>query len=394
MIIGGTHEDTPFYNTDPVNSFEFFPPKDNGVARPSAFLARTVPTNLFPRGFALPDGTVFIVANNQSIIYDIEKNTETRLPDIPNGVRVTNPFDGSAVLLPLSPPNFTPEVLVCGGSNVDDRIPSANLSSQDPASTQCSRITLTPEGIKKGWEVEHLLEPRMMPEMIPLPNGQILITNGAMTGYAAIASVGDSIDGSSNADHPALTPSLYTPTAPLGQRISNKGMPTTKIPRMYHSTVSLTPMGNIFIAGSNPNQMVVNTTTFPTTFQVEYLNPPFMSVARPIMSNVPKQIQFNQKFTINVNVPTNLKAQTIKVALMDLGFSSHAFHSSARLVFMEAQLSPNRKSLTITSPPNNRVFPPGPAFIFLTIDDVTSTGAHVMVGDARPPPVADQGIAL
>ena len=94
--------------------------------------------------FALPDGRVFMVANNQSIIYDIEKNTETRLPDIPNGVRVTNPIDGSAILLPLSPPDFTPEVLVCGGSTADTSKPSTSLSSQQPASSQCSRITLTP----------------------------------------------------------------------------------------------------------------------------------------------------------------------------------------------------------------------------------------------------------
>ena len=50
----------------------------------------------------------------------------------------------------------------------------------------------------------------------------------------------------------------------------------------------------------------------------------------------------------------------LEVALMDLGFSTHAFHSSSRLVFMDAHLSVDRTSLTITSPPNNRVFPPGP----------------------------------
>jgi len=151
--------------------------------------------------FALPDGTVLMIANNQTIIYDIEKNTETILPDIPNGVRVTNPFDGTAALLPLSPPNYIPEVLVCGGSNSSDQIPSLQLSSQDLASDQCSRLTLTPEGIRKGWEVEHLLELRMMPEMILMPNGQVLITNGAQTGYAAINSVKDPV-GQSNADHP------------------------------------------------------------------------------------------------------------------------------------------------------------------------------------------------
>lgn len=143
-----------------------------------------------------------MVANNQSIIYDIEAKTETILPDIPNGVRVTNPMDGSATLLPLSPPLYVPEVLVCGGSNSSDQIPPANLSTQDPASDQCSRITLTPAGIKKGWEVERMLEGRMMPEMILLPNGQVLIINGGQTGYAAMSSVGDQV-GNSNADHAA-----------------------------------------------------------------------------------------------------------------------------------------------------------------------------------------------
>ena len=66
---------------------------------------------------------------------------------------------------------------------------------------------------------------------------------------------------------------------------------------------------------------------------------------------------------------------------MDLGFSSHAFHSSARLVFLDFTLSKDGKTLTINAPPNNRIYPPGPAFIFLTVDDITSEGAHVMIGD-------------
>jgi hypothetical protein len=48
------------------------------------------------------------------------------------------------------------------------------------------------------------------------------------------------------------------------------------------------------------------------------------------------------------------------VALMDLGFSTHAFHSSSHLVFLTANLSAERTSLTVQTPPNNRVYPPGP----------------------------------
>lgn len=142
-----------------------------------------------------------MIANNRSIIYDVEQRTETPLPDLPNGVRITNPMDGAATLLPLSPPFFTPEVLVCGGSTTNDTIPDSELSSQDPATDQCSRITLTPEGIRRGWVVERMLEGRVMAEMILMPDGRVLIINGAGTGYAALNSVRDPID-KSNADHP------------------------------------------------------------------------------------------------------------------------------------------------------------------------------------------------
>ncbi|THU91429.1 glyoxal oxidase precursor [Dendrothele bispora CBS 962.96] len=396
MIVGGIHRNTPFFNnfTAAAKSFEFFPKKDGGVPRPSEFLVRSLPVNLFPRVFALPDGKVFMVANNQSIIYDIEANTETILPDLPNGVRITNPYDGTATLLPLSPPDFIPEVLVCGGSNTTDQLLDAStLSSQDPASDQCSRITLTPEGIAKGWEVETMPEGRMMPEMVMLPNGQTMIINGARTGYAALNGVKDPV-GNSNADHAVKTPVLYNRDAPLGSRFDRTGLPTTDIARVYHSSVSLTPNGNIFIAGSNPNGGVVTGDKFSSEFRVEYLNPPFMSVPRPAVSNVPTQFGFNEKFTANVDIPEGLNTSDVKVALMDLGFSSHAFHSSSRLVFMDAQLSDDQTSLEITSPPNNRVFPPGPAYVFVTIDDVTSTGTKVMVGSGATPPVPDQGVPL
>jgi hypothetical protein len=35
--------------------------------------------------------------------------------------------------------------------------------------------------------------------------------------------------------------------------MTQKGLPTTDIARLYHSSVTLTPQGNILMAGSNPN---------------------------------------------------------------------------------------------------------------------------------------------
>ncbi|KAF5317650.1 hypothetical protein D9619_012554 [Psilocybe cf. subviscida] len=394
MIVGGTHKVATFYNIDPANTFEFFPSKDGGIPRPSAFLQRSLPVNLFPRVFALPDGTMLMIASNQTIIYDIEKNTETILPDIPNGVKVTNPFDGTATLLPLSPPLYTPEVLVCGGTASAVTVNSTQLSSQDPATDQCSRLEVTPEGIKRGWQIERMADPRIMPDMVLLPNGEVLITNGGRTGYAAVLAVRDPVGNSSDADHPVFTPELYTPDAPLGRRLSQAGLPTTSIARMYHSGVSLTPQGNILITGSNPNNFFVNGTEFHSELRIETLNPPFMTMARPVITQAPSQILFNEVITLSMDIPEGMNTTNIQVALMDLGFSTHAFHSSQRLVFMTAMLSPDRKSLTVHTPPNNRIYPPGPGWIFVTIDGVTSEGAHVLVGNGLPPPVQDQGVPI
>ena len=148
---------------------------------------------------------MFLLANNQSIIYDIEKDQETMLPDLPNGVRASNPYDGTATLLPLHPPDYVSEILVCGGSNASDLAPLDQLSTQDPTSDQCSRLTITPEGIERGWQVERMLEGRIMNEMVLMPNGKVLIINGAQTGYGGYGAVPitPGIDTTSNADHPA-----------------------------------------------------------------------------------------------------------------------------------------------------------------------------------------------
>lgn len=154
------------------------------------------------RTIALPNGDVFILANNKSILYNPETDTSIPLPDLPNGVRNSNPVDGAIAMLPLYPPTYVPDILSCGGSSVDDRLPWWELSAQDPASTQCSRLTLSPAGIAKGWEVEHMPEGRTLGEFILLPTGEAVLINGMGTGYAAFGSVRDPINGQSNADNP------------------------------------------------------------------------------------------------------------------------------------------------------------------------------------------------
>ena len=306
MILGGSTKGG-WMNNATVNNptIEYYPPKsisDLGIPIYSPFLADTLNSNLFPAAFSVSNGYVFVTANNDAMLYDWRSNNERRLPPIPNGVRVTYPLSGTALLLPLSPEaDYTSEILICGGSTIDDTRPSWEISSQEPASAQCSRIVLTEEGIARGWEVEYMPQARMMPDAVLLPTGQVVILNGAETGIAGYGNV-QSQRGYSNADRPTLTPLLYDPTAPVGQRFTSDGMPTSEIPRMYHSVATLTPNGDIMIAGSNPN-LDRSEETFGTEYRVEWLRPPYIAQERPIILGVngdEKRIGFGQEAAVKV----------------------------------------------------------------------------------------------
>ncbi|KAF4582450.1 hypothetical protein EYR38_002574 [Pleurotus pulmonarius] len=352
MIFGGSMANA-FINNATINNptFEFFPPKNinglhlspsskpllmllhpgfNGLQIPTKFMVDTMKGNHFPNVHTLPDGRLFVSANQQAMLFDWKTNTETRLPGIPNGVRISSPFSGSAVLLPLTiANNFTPEIMICGGSVVDDTLAEVQLSSQMPASAH-------------------------------------------------------------NADKPALTAAVYDPDAPVGRRFSSAGIPASKVPRMYHSTASLTPDGSIILAGSNPNEQFTTEGRFPSEYRMEFLSPPFMFASRPtVISGVPATVDFGKTFTLNVDLPSN--ARDVSVSLMDLGFATHGVHMDQKLVQLRSTLSRNRKTLQVTAPRDGQLFSPGPGFLFIVTDGgVPSVGHRLIIGTGASPPV-DQG---
>ncbi|KAG1877743.1 putative copper radical oxidase [Suillus subalutaceus] len=367
MIIGGSKKGG-WMNNETVNNptIEYWPPKSihNSIGLPIhlPFLVRTLNANLFPIVFSLPDDRIFIAANQDAIIYDWRTNQEQRLPRIPNECRLL-----ASSFLCLPEDGYTAEILLCGGSTIDDKKPGYEISSQDPASSQCSRLLLTDQGIAAGWVVEQMPEARHMPDAVLLPTGEVLIVNGARTGISGYGNVIDQV-GQSNADHPVLTPVLYDPTAPAGRRFSSEGMTSSAIPRMYHSVATLTPNGDIMVAGSNPNL---------DRSEVKYGT-----------GNRPLALLYGQNLTLSVKFPPSTdKAPNIKVALMDLGFVTHAVHANSRLVYLSSSLFSDGHSLQITGPPRPAVYPPGPGWIYVVVDGVPSVGFQVMIGNGDGPPV-------
>ncbi|KAF5372597.1 hypothetical protein D9758_005225 [Tetrapyrgos nigripes] len=399
LLFGGSWDFWAIDNSTIINpTYEFYPPKNihghNGTPIYSPFLQDTLNANHFPLVITLPDGNLFIAANTQAMIFDWKTNEQVRnLPGIPNGVRISSPFSAGATLLPLTlENNYTPEVLICGGSTLDD---DAELftpgipSSQSPTSDQCVRMVLNDEGIAAGWQVEHMPEPRIMAELILLPDGRVTIVNGAQTGIAGNGFTKDQI-GESDCDHPALTPAIYDPTAPLGKRFTQEGLPTSEIPRLYHSTSSLTPNGSILLAGSNPNNDV-ETHLYPTEYRLEWLSPPYMEKPRPTYTGLPKTFDYNSKITLDVDLPPG--AENVSVVIMDLGFATHGVHMGQRLVGLVSELSHHKTKLTIAGPPSPTIYSPGPAFVFVLADGVPSFGSKTLIGTGAQPPLDEDALA-
>lgn len=76
------------------------------------------------------------------------------------------------------------------------------------------------------------------------------------------------------------------------------------------------------------------------------------------------------------------------MVLMDLGYVTHAVHANSRLVYLTASYKNN--TLTLTGPPNENIYPPGPGWMYVICDGVPSRGIKVMVGNGQSPPV-DEG---
>ena len=329
LVIGGSTENV-FMNNHSINqpSVSFFPDLLSTPAQfPFDFLNRTLNANLFPHAFSLPNKRAFVIANTDSIFFDWGASPpaeEAETYPLPNGVRVTYPMGGAALLLPLSSAeNYTSRILVCGGSTKFDMLCNFEYSAFEPASSQCSRIEIKRDGTTEGWQLDEPMAggARLMNDGVLLPTGEVVMVNGARAGFMGFGSVIDPI-GFSNAAFPALSPIVYSPDKPLGQRWQQLRV-RTDIARFYHSVATLTPNGDIMITGSNPNADR-ELALYPADYRVEWLSPPYMTAARPSYTGLGRTVDYGTTFTLDVEIPAELDRSKIN------GTSQHASQARRR----------------------------------------------------------------
>ncbi|KAA8537553.1 hypothetical protein F0562_027161 [Nyssa sinensis] len=215
IIIGGRRQ----FN------YEFYPKTGSTTeAYHLPFLVETtdpkIENNLYPFVFLNVDGNLFIFANNRAILFNYLKNVVVKTyPQMPGGDPRSYPSTGSSVLLPLKNlqgPAIEAEVLVCGGAPKGSYTSAMNGNFVGALNT-CGRIKIADPSPK--WVMETMPLARVMGDMLLLPNGNVLIINGASAGTA----------GWEFGRNPVLKPIIYRPNNPVGSRFEVQN-PST-IPR-------------------------------------------------------------------------------------------------------------------------------------------------------------------
>lgn len=149
-------------------------------------------TNLFPITYMLPSGKIFVAANRLAMLYDWKSNTEQRIQA--PAIRPNYPSSATSVLLPMTiANNWTPDVLLCGGTTLDTDGDPSTLSATSSASTQCSRMTVSDAGVVQGWRTENMPTPRIMGCGILTPDGKVFITGGATNGVGGYGNVANEV---------------------------------------------------------------------------------------------------------------------------------------------------------------------------------------------------------
>ena len=364
-------------------NYEFYPKTgaaSNAYSLP--FLAQTndrgIENNLYPFVYLHTDGNLFIFSNNRAILFDYAKNVVVKtFPTIPGGDPRCYPSTGSAVMLPLNlqASSIEVEVLVCGGAPTGSYT-QASKGNFVGALKTCARIKITDSSPQ--WVMETMPLARVMGDMTLLPNGDVLIINGASAGIA----------GWEKGRDPVLNPVLYKPDKPTGSRF--KVMNPTTIPRMYHSTAILLRDGRVLVGGSNPHIYYKFTgVLYPTelrleAFSPEYLDSGFKNLRPTIISPTSQaKIGYGKDLTVRFSVTGTLDPDTVSVTMLAPSFTTHSLSMNQRLLVLGSGNVKNAEKSTfaiaVTTPASAILAPSGYYILFVVHQGIPSEGIWVQI---------------
>lgn len=342
-----------FINTD----YEIFDPLTNKLSSPAKFGFDKI--QMYPFLQVLPGNRLFVHSEKTTKFWDITK--KEFLPtefEIPTGGTRTYPGMGSCILLPLWHDSNTAKILLIGGST------SMSPGKNDDATTIPEMLTVDLAIISNsaGWQQKPPHQKRFLCDSIILPDGKILVTNGAEKGTADSNQI------------PVMKIELFDPDHDTWTEIG-----VLKKPRLYHSTAVLLPDGRVLVAGSTGHDFTRATFDPKHNFEqeIELIEPPYLknNPNRPQIINLPLSISYDSPFQISTNNASNIE----NVSMIRLSSTTHNNNMDQRCLFLQV-LEKSADTIKLVSPKDGSWAPPGYYMLFVVdTNGIPSVGKFIQL---------------
>ena len=312
-------------------SLEIYTPGGAGAWSPP----KALPFNYFyyPWTFLLPGGDLFIAGPQKPArrfnpaANPVPDDPARQYNQIASPQRGVN-MDGTAVLLPLRPPNYEPRVIVAGGTSN-----GASWSSSEAGALQTAEwIDLSV--LSPTWQaLPNMNVARDKLNSVLLPDGRVLFLGGYET-----PPDGGPVE-------------IFDPEDPMsGFQLG----PNMKYPRGYHSAAILLPDGSVIMGGDPNGGSTPN----------ERYRPSYFFKPRPTITAAPATLTYGSAFA--VDTPTS--RAIAEVVLMSAGAVTHAFNQNQRYVGCPIT-GTTATAVDASAPPDGTIAPPGYYLLFLVDKD-------------------------
>jgi len=326
-----------FFKNHFINlNYEIFNPQTNTLSTPKPFLKKI---KAYPFLQVLPGGTLFVHYENKTRLLNIS-NFQEPPKEFETEHSGTRTYSGSAscVLLPLMPGDTKFKILIAGGSEVinpdehSDATNSAEIFTFDSINQDNSKWEQTNPTNHK----------RFLSDSVVLPDGKILLVNGAGRGIA---------------DHNDITVKDIEIFDPETNTWSIHG--TLEKDRLYHATALLLPDGTVVSAGSTGHEW----TDPHFEKDIEIISPSYLDGdpdSRPKITNAPQEITYDEPFEVTIQSSANIT----KVSMIRCSSVTHTNNMDQRCLFLNI-IENSGTTIKIQSPKDSTWAPPGYYMLFI-----------------------------
>jgi hypothetical protein len=415
FIVSGSLDDMQNYNNQNPTC-EYYPNK-GAVTQYLHFLTEAWPYHSYPFVFSLPSGDLFVFVKDSAYFLSQQTNAFGKEywhvedgPKLPKREQSVFPFtdcpskhypnNATAVLLPLLPEKeYSAAVLLLGGAGANIythfsgvMVPDVNTHTHHVDAVRDAYYLNVdePYGNSKWEPIASMNLPRVMPDAVLLPDGTVLVVNGAKKGFAG----GDPATGPVLAEFATLEAELFNP-----DRNTWELMGKAHCPRLYHSTALLLPDATVLVAGSdhqaNADRPVkVEGSNRNTTiaqgyeYSLEVFSPPYLfrGIPQPEISVSQQEckVLYGQKFRVTVSNFRTMKSEErgyFKAAFLRPGSVTHNNNMSQRHVGLRIfwDTPVNENELQLEAPPTPNIAPPGYYMLFVVYKGVPSKAVMVQL---------------